>query len=177
MNAEQRDRARQINGDVIHIPLAMGAVVPIYRLSSVPDDPPLRFTGEVLADIFLGDVTRWNDAALKDLNPGIDLPDLPIKVVSRSDPSGTTAIFAEYLAKKRPDAWKAKNMGKGTGTSFAVGIRQKGNPGVAGDVGRLDGAMGYVELTFAKHMKDRVAFGAVRNRAGNFVIARPESVT
>jgi phosphate ABC transporter phosphate-binding protein len=137
----------------------------------------LRFTGEVLADIFLGDVTRWNDPALKALNPDVTLPDLPIKVVSRSDPSGTTAIFAEYLAKKRPEAWKAKNMGKGTSTSFAVGIRQKGNPGVAGEVGRLDGGIGYVELTFAKHMKDRVGHGAVRNRAGNFVVARPESVT
>src|SRR5262245_26396163 len=142
MNAEQRERAREINGDVIHIPLAMGGVVPIYRLAGVPEDRPLRFTGQVLADIFLGDITRWNDPALAVLNQGANLPDLPIKVVSRSDPSGTTAIFAEYLARMRPEAWKAKNMGKGTSTSFAVGIRQKGNPGVAGEVGRLDGNIG-----------------------------------
>jgi phosphate transport system substrate-binding protein len=177
MNAEQRDRARQVNGEVIHIPLAMGGVVPIYRLDGASDDRQLRFTGQVLADIFLGDITRWNDPALAVLNPGANLPDVPIKVVSRSDPSGTTAIFAEYLARMRPEAWKAKNMGKGTSTSFAVGIRQKGNPGVAGEVGRLDGAIGYVELTFAKHMRDRVAIGVVRNRAGKFVAAGPETVT
>src|SRR5207245_2191988 len=102
-------------------------------------------------DIFLGDVTRWDDAALRELNPGVALPSLPIKVVSRSDPSGTTAIFAEYLERARPDRWKANEMGKGTSVSFAVGIRQKGNPGVAGEVGRLNGAIGYVELTFAQH--------------------------
>ena len=177
MNAEQRDRARAIGGEVVHIPLAMGGVVPIYRLKGIPKDKPLKFTGQVLADIFLGEVTRWNDAALQDLNPGITLPDVPIKVVSRSDPSGTTAIFAEYLAKVRPELWCAKSMGKGTSVSFAVGIRQKGNPGVAGEVGRQDGAIGYVELTFAQHLPDRVAFGAVRNRARKFVVASPESVT
>lgn len=177
MNREQRERAREVNGEVVHIPLAMGAVVPIYRLPGLPEDRPLRFSGEVLADIFLGEVTRWNAPALQELNPGVALPDLPIKVVSRSDPSGTTAIFAEYLAMKRPEAWKANGMGKGTSTSFAVGIRQKGNPGVAGEVGRLEGTIGYVELTFAKHMKERVAIGAVRNRSGRFIIATPETVT
>jgi phosphate transport system substrate-binding protein len=137
----------------------------------------VKFTGPVLADIFLGDVTRWNDPALQALNPGVSLPDLPIKVVSRSDPSGTTAIFADYLAKMRLEKWKERKMGMGTSVTFAVGIRQKGNPGVAGEVGRLDGTIGYVELTFAKHMRDRVAFGAVRNRAGKYVVASPETVT
>jgi phosphate ABC transporter phosphate-binding protein len=155
----------------------MGGVVPIYRAPGVPENRPLRFTGEVLADIFLGAVTRWNDPALVALNPGVTLPDLPIHVVSRSDPSGTTAVFAEYLAKMRPAAWRAKNMGMGTSASFAVGIRQKGNPGVAGEVSRMDGAIGYVELTFATHMTDQVRFGAVRNRAGAFVVASPEGVT
>ncbi|HEY1380620.1 MAG TPA: phosphate ABC transporter substrate-binding protein PstS [Gemmataceae bacterium] len=177
MNAEQRAAAQAIHGDVVHIPLAMGGVVPIYRLDGVPEDRPLRFSGRLLADIFLGDVTRWDDPALAELNPGVNLPDLPIRVVSRSDPSGTTAIFAEYLAKMRPQKWADKNMGEGASASFAVGVRQKGNPGVAGEVGRLDGAIGYVELTFAAHMRDRVAFGAVRNRAGRFVVASPESVT
>jgi phosphate transport system substrate-binding protein len=177
MNAEQLEKASAINGEVVHIPLAMGGVVPIYRLSAIPADQPLQFTGQVLADIFLGDITRWDDPAIQALNSGAALPALPIKVVSRSDPSGTTAIFAEYLEKSRPERWQAKGMGRGTAVSFAVGIRQKGNPGVAGEVGRLDGAIGYVELTFAQHMRDRVALGAVQNRAGQFVVATPESVT
>jgi phosphate ABC transporter phosphate-binding protein len=177
MNVEQLEKARATNGDVVHIPLAMGGVVPIYHLTGPPDDRPLRFTGPVLADIFLGDVTHWNDPAIGELNPGVDLPALPIKVVSRSDPSGTTAIFAEYLAKARPEKWADQKMGKGTSASFTVGIRQKGNPGVAGEVARLDGAIGYAELTFAQHVRDRVAFGAVRNRSGNFVLARPDTVT
>jgi phosphate transport system substrate-binding protein len=177
MNAEQLAKARAAGGEVLHIPLAMGGVVPIYRLPGVPDGEPVKFTGPVLADIFLGDVTRWNDPALQALNPGVSLPDLPIKVVSRSDPSGTTAIFADYLAKMRLEKWKERKMGMGTSVTFAVGIRQKGNPGVAGEVGRLDGTIGYVELTFAKHMRDRVAFGAVRNRAGKYVVASPETVT
>jgi phosphate ABC transporter phosphate-binding protein len=177
MNAEQIQDARAINGEVIHIPLAMGGVVPIYRLSDVPSDDALRFTGPVLADIFLGDITRWDDPALCELNPGVALPVVPITVISRSDPSGTTAILAEYLEKSRPERWKQKEMGRGTSVAFAVGIRQKGNPGVAGEVARMEGAIGYVELTFAQHMRDRVAFGAVRNRAGQFVVATPESVT
>jgi phosphate ABC transporter phosphate-binding protein len=177
MNDEQLERARAINGEVIHIPLAMGGVVPIYRLPGVPNDQSLRFSGPVLADIFLGDVTSWDDPAIAELNPGVSLPALPIRVISRSDPSGTTAIFAEYLEKSSPEKWKAKEMGRGTAVSFAVGIRQKGNPGVAGEVGRLDGAIGYVELTFAQHMRGRLSFGAVRNRAGTFVVAAPDSVT
>jgi phosphate transport system substrate-binding protein len=177
MNREQREKALGINGDVVHVPLTLGAVVPIYHLNGVPEERPLRFTGPLLADIFLGIVTRWNDPAIGEVNPGVTLPDLPIKVVSRSDPSGTTAIFAEYLAKMRPTAWKERNMGIGTAVSFDVGIRQKGNPGVAGEVGRLDGAIGYVELAFAMHMNDRVMFGVMRNRAGKFVVASPESVT
>lgn len=177
MNAEQLEKARALNGEVVHVPLAMGGVVPIYRLADLPPDRALRFTGPVLADIFLGDITRWDDPAIVELNPGVTLPGLPIKVISRSDPSGTTAIFAQYLEKSRPERWKEKRMGRGTSVSFAVGVRQKGNPGVAGEVGRLDSAIGYVELTFAQHMRDRVAFGAVRNRAGKFVVATPESVT
>jgi phosphate transport system substrate-binding protein len=177
MNPEQLDKARAVNGDVVHIPLAMGGVVPIYRLPGLPPERPLRFSGPLLADIFLGDVTRWDDPALQELNPGVTLPAMPIRVISRSDPSGTTAIFAEYLERAQPERWKAKEMGRGTAVSFPVGIRQKGNPGVAGEVARMDGTIGYVELTFAQHVRDRVALGALRNRAGNFVVATPESIT
>lgn len=176
MTAEQREHAHEIGGDVLHIPLAMGGVVPIYYLSKVPTTPPLRFSGPILADIFLGAIDRWDDPALTALNPGVALPNLPIKVVSRSDPSGTTAVFAEYLDKMRPTAWAAHNMGDGMDASFALGVRQKGNPGVAGEVGRLDGAIGYVELAFAKHMSEHVAVAAVQNRAGQFVVASTESV-
>jgi phosphate ABC transporter phosphate-binding protein len=177
MNDEQIQAARAENGEVIHIPLAMGGVVPIYNLPGVATDQHVRFTGQLLADIYLGDVTKWDDAALKELNPGVTLPDLPIKVVSRSDPSGTTAIFAEYLAKSRPDKWAEKKMGRGTSVTFEAGVRTPKNPGVAGEVSRTDGAIGYVELTYAKLMKEKVGLGSVKNREGEFVVASPESVT
>jgi phosphate transport system substrate-binding protein len=177
MTEEQLKAARETNGEVLHIPLAMGGVVAIYNVPGVPADQHLKFTGQVLADIFLGDVTKWNDPALKELNPDANLPDLSIKVVSRSDPSGTTAIFAEYLAKSRPEKWAEKKMGKGTSVSFAVGVRAPKNPGVAGEVSRTDGAIGYVELTYAKLMKEKAGYGAVKNREGHFVIASPETVT
>src|SRR5262249_39660264 len=154
---------------VVHIPLTMGGVVPIYNVPGVPGDTHLKFTGPLLADIYLGDVTKWDDPALKELNPGVTLPDLPIKVVSRSEPSGTTAIFAEFLAKSQPEAWAAKKMGKGTSVTFAVGVRAPKNPGVAGEVSRTEGAIGYVELTYAKLMKEKAGLGAVRNRAGKFL--------
>jgi phosphate ABC transporter phosphate-binding protein len=177
MNAAQIEEARAVGGEVVHVPLAMGGVVPIYRLSGLSPDQSLRFTGPVLADIFLGDITRWDDPAIVRLNRDVSLPPLPIKVISRSEPSGTTGIFAEYLEKSRPERWQEKQMGRGPSVSFAVGVRQKGNPGVAGEVGRLDGAIGYVELAFAQHMRDRVAVGSVRNRCGKFVVATPEGVT
>jgi phosphate transport system substrate-binding protein len=177
LNPEQIELARQTSGEVFHIPLALGGVVPVYRVPGVPDEVPVKFSGPVLADIFLGDITRWNDQALTELNPDIALPDLPIKVVSRSDPSGTTAIFAEFLAKARPEKWAARKMGHGPAAAFAVGVRAPKNPGVAGEVSRYDGAIGYVELTYAKLMKEKVGFGAVRNRAGHFVVASSENVT
>jgi phosphate transport system substrate-binding protein len=176
MTADQRKLAAGTGGEIVHIPLALGGVVPIYHLAAVPADHPLRFSGPVLADIFLGAIGRWNDPALLALNPGIILPDQPIRIVSRSDPSGTTAVFAEYLAKMRPSAWAAQNMGEGLDVSFAAGVRQRGNPGVAGEVARLDGAIGYVELSFAKFMNEGVSVAAVQNRAGRFVVASPENV-
>jgi phosphate ABC transporter phosphate-binding protein len=176
LNFEQLGSAHSIGGEVIHLPLAINGVVPIYRVPSGAEIVPLRFSGQVLADIFLGEITRWNDAMLVALNPGIALPDLPIVVVSRSEPSGTTAVFAEYLAQHRPDLWREHNMGRGPSTAFAVGIRQKGNPGVAGEVLRNAGAIGYVDLTYAMHMSRPVGFGAVRNRAGSFIRATPASI-
>jgi phosphate transport system substrate-binding protein len=176
LNSEQLGSAHSIGGEVIHLPLAINGVVPIYRVPIGAEIVPLRFSGPVLADIFLGEITRWNDAMLIALNPGIALPDLPIVVVSRSEPSGTTAVFAAYLAKHRPHLWREHNMGRGPSTAFAVGIRQKGNPGVAGEVLRNAGAIGYVDLTYAMHMSRPVGFGAVRNRAGSFIRATPASI-
>jgi phosphate transport system substrate-binding protein len=150
--------------------------VPICRVPGIPDGAILQFSGEVLAKIFLGEITQWNDAALRELNPTIDLPNHPIKVVSRSEPSGTTAVFAEYLAGACPELWRASNMGRGSSVAFAVGIRQKGNPGVAGEVFRNPGAIGYVDLTYAMHMSRPISFGSVRNRAGHFVRATNENI-
>jgi phosphate transport system substrate-binding protein len=176
LNAEQLDAARSVGGEVIHLPLAICGVVPICRVPGIPDGAILQFSGEVLAKIFLGEITQWNDAALRELNPTIDLPNHPIKVVSRSEPSGTTAVFAEYLAGACPELWRASNMGRGSSVAFAVGIRQKGNPGVAGEVFRNPGAIGYVDLTYAMHMSRPISFGSVRNRAGHFVRATNENI-
>lgn len=177
LNSEQLAAARAIGGEVVHLPLAVTGVVPICNIPGFSEPQPIRFSGPVLAAIFLGDIVAWNDPALVALNPGLALPNLPIKVVSRSEPSGTTAIFAEYLARSRPELWREHNMGHGPSVAFAVGIRQKGNPGVAGEVRRNPGAIGYVELTFAAQLGRTVIFGAVRNRHGHFVLASPASIT
>jgi phosphate transport system substrate-binding protein len=171
MNEEQRAKARATGGDVVHIPLVLGAVVPAYHLPGVAQ--PLQFTGPVLADIFLGKIKNWNDPALKELNPGIELPDQGIAVVHRSDGSGTTYILVEYLSKVSPE-WKER-VGTGTSVNWPVGVGQKGNEGVTRFVEQTPGAIGYVELIFAfsRHVK----YGAVRNRAGNAILASLQTVT
>ncbi|MBN9519861.1 phosphate ABC transporter substrate-binding protein PstS [bacterium] len=171
MNAEQLKKAASVNGEVVHVPLCMGAVVPAYNLPGVSE--PLRFTGEVLADIYLGKVTKWNDPALAGLNPGISLPDQEIVVVRRSDGSGTTYVWVDYLSKVSPE-WKTR-VGVGTSVNWPVGIGQKGGEGVAGQVRRSVGSLGYIELTYALH--NDIPFGLVRNREGAFVRADLKSVT
>jgi phosphate transport system substrate-binding protein len=169
---QQLEEARAKNGDVVHIPLVLGAVVPAYKLSGV--EQPLVFSGPVLADIFLGKITRWNDPALKTLNPGISLPDTPpIGVVHRSEGSGTTYVFADYLAKVSPE-WKSK-VGVSTSIKFPVGVGAKGNEGVAGFVKENEGALGYVELIYA--LGQGIKYGAVLNREGSPVEGSLESVT
>jgi phosphate transport system substrate-binding protein len=175
LNKAQLEQARAAGGEVVHIPLAMGGVVPAYNVPGLPPGTHLHFTGPVLADIFLGEVTMWDDPALQALNPGVPLPAQRIMVVYRSDPSGTTAIFADYLAKVRPDLWKAKNMGSGTLPGFREGVGQKGNEGVAGLVRRLPGSLGYVELIYAE--QNHLEYGTVRNKAGNDVLASTAAVT
>jgi len=176
LNSEQVDAARIVGGEVIHLPLAICGVVPICSIPGIPDGAIPQFSGDVLARIFLGDITHWNDPAVRQLNPAIDLPNHPIKVVSRSEPSGTTAVFAEYLSAACPELWRRSNMGRGPSVAFAVGIRQKGNPGVAGEVFRNPGAIGYVDLTYAMHMSRPISFGSVRNQTGHFVRATTENI-
>ena len=171
MNEEQLQKARQTGGEVLHIPLVLGSVVPAYNLAEVKE--PLRFTGPVLADIFLGKIKKWNDKALQDLNPGAALPDKEIVVVHRSDGSGTTYIWVDYLAKVSPE-WKTK-VGVGTSVNWPTGVGQKGNEGVAGQVLRSSGSIGYIELIYA--LQNEIKFGLVQNREGEFIRAGLESVT
>lgn len=175
MNAEQIEKARQIGGPVLHVPLVHGGVVPVFNLPAWPEDRDLRLSGPVLAGIFLGSITSWDDPKIAELNPGAALPAQRILVVSRSDPSGTTAIFAEYISKVSPESWATARLGEpGTATRWPVGEAQKGNEGVAGLVGRVPGSIGYVELKFALDVGLR--FASVKNRDGAFVRATPETV-
>jgi phosphate transport system substrate-binding protein len=171
LNQEQLDKARQAGGEVIHIPLAMGAVVPIYNLPDL--DKPLRFTGPLLADIYLGKIKKWNDPGLREVNPDLTLPELEISVARRSDGSGTTFIWTDYLTKVSPE-WKDK-VGVGTTVNWPVGSGDKGSEGMAGKVARSPGAIGYVELLYAR--QNNLKYGAVRNKEGQFVSASLEAVT
>jgi phosphate transport system substrate-binding protein len=173
LTQQQLDEAAKRNGEVIHVPLAMGAIVPAYNLKGI--DRPLNFTGEVLADIFRGKITKWNDPALKALNEGVALPDQAISVVHRTEGSGSTFIFTEYLSKVSP-GWKDK-VGAGTTVKWPVGTGEPGNPGVAGNIGNNPGSIGYIELYYALLKKDEIKFGAVKNRAGKFVLADLKKVS
>jgi len=145
--------------------------VPVYYSEGLTAE--LKFTGPALADIFLGKITRWNDPAIAKLNPGVNLPAADITVVHRSDGSGTTYIFADYLGKVSPE-WK-KRVGISTALNWPVGLGGKGNEGVAGLVKQTPGAIGYVELIYA--LQNKIAYGAMQNMAGTFLRASIESVT
>ena len=160
---------------LIHIPTVMGAVVPIFNVQGVGD---IKFSGEVLSEIFLGKITRWDDPRIVSDNPGVNLATLPesakkIIVVHRSDGSGTSFIWTDYLSKVNKD-W-ANGPGKGTSPSWPVGVGGKGNEGVAGLVRQLPGAIGYVELIYA--LQNKISFGDVKNSSGNWVKASIEGVT
>ncbi len=169
-DAKLAEFEKKFGTPAIHVPTALGAVVPTYYLPGVTQ--PIRFSGSVLADIFLGKIKKWNDPALAALNPGVKLPPLPITVVRRSDGSGTTYIWTEYLAKVSPE-WKAK-VGVGKSVAWPTGLGGKGNEGVAGLVRQTPGAIGYNELIYA--LQNQIAYGAVQNRAGKFVLANLASV-
>lgn len=160
-----------VNGNVLHIPTVLGSVVPTYNIPGLTRQ--LKFTGDLLAGIFLGQITNWNDSRVAAVNPGVTLPDQDIVVVHRSDGSGTTYIWTDYLSKVSQE-W-SRRVGKATSVNWPVGLGGQGNPGVAATVSRTPGAIGYVELIYA--IQNRIAYGTVRNRAGNFVQASLASTT
>lgn len=155
---------------VVHIPTVGGAVVITYNVPGI--GAGLRFTPEIIAGIFLGQVKTWSDPRIKAANPGKILPDTAIQPVHRTDGSGTTYIFTNYL-KKASGEWAS--VGAGKSVNWPVGLGGKGNPGVAAVVGRTPGAVGYVELAYA--IENKLAYGSVRNRAGNYVTPSVESTT
>ena len=165
------EQLSQFKGQIFHIPTVLGSVVPAYNIAGLTGE--IRFTPELLADIFLGKITNWNDKAIAKVNPDLHLADKNIIIVHRSDGSGTSYIFTDFLSKVSPE-WKSR-VGKATSVSWPVGIGAKGNEGVAGMVRQMDGAIGYVELIYA--LQNKISFGPVQNAAGNFVKASLESTT
>lgn len=156
---------------IVHIPTVLGAVVPAYNVPGVSGE--LKFTPAALAGIFLGKITSWNDPALTSVNPGVNLPNQPLIVIHRSDGSGTTYIFTDYLSKLSNE-WQ-NQVGKGTSVKWPVGLGGKGNEGVAGMVRQMQGSIGYVELIYA--VQNNISYGTVKNASGNFVKASLDSVT
>jgi phosphate transport system substrate-binding protein len=156
---------------ILHIPTVLGAVVPAYNVPGVSGE--LKFTPEVLANIFLNKISNWNDPALAKINPGVKFPNQPIIVIHRSDGSGTTFIFTDYLSKISKE-WQT-TVGKGTSVKWPPGIGGKGNEGVAGQIRQLEGSIGYVELIYA--VQNKIPYGVVKNAAGEFVKASLEGVT
>ncbi len=158
-------------GKILHLPTVLGGVVPVYNIPGV--DAELRFSGKALADIILGRVTKWNDPAIAGLNPGVKLPGTDITVAHRSEGSGTTYIFVDYLSKVSPD-FKQK-VGIAASVNWPVGVGGKGNEGVTGLVKQTPGAIGYVELIYA--LQNKLTYGSVQNTEGEFVSCSIDSVT
>ena len=156
------DNLSKAPGKILHIPTVAGADVVAYNL---PGNPKLKLDGETIAAIFLGTITQWNDPKITALNPGVTLPGQEIVVVHRSDGSGTTYIWTDYLSKVSPE-WKQK-VGTNTSVNWPVGLGGKGNEGVAGQIKQTPGAIGYVELIYAK--QNKIAFAEIKNSAGEFV--------
>jgi phosphate transport system substrate-binding protein len=171
MTDQQLADALQHGSEVVHIPLLMGAVVPAYNVAGLTG---VRFSGDVLADVFLGKITRWDHPRLQAINPDVKLPPLEIAVVHRADGSGTTFIFSDYLCKVSSE-WE-QGPGRGIDLKWPTDIGAEKNDGVAGQISRTPSAIGYVELIYAMNKKD-VQFGPVKNPAGEFVLGSLEGVT
>lgn len=166
-----KDAQAKLHTRVLNLPTVLGAVVPAYNVPGVPGE--VKFSPEILAGIFLGKISNWNDAAIAKVNPDIKFPNQEIVVVHRSDGSGTTFIWTDYLSKVSPD-WKSQ-VGASTSVKWPKGLGGKGNEGVAGSIRQLPGSIGYVELIYA--LQNKIAYGSVRNAAGVFVKASLEGVT
>lgn len=159
-----------VDGAIIHIPTVMGSVVPAFNVAGVTE---LVLSGDVLADIYLGKIKKWNDPRIKDLNPGANLPDASITVVHRSDGSGTTYCFVDYLSKVSA-MWKSK-VGTGTSVNWPLGLGGKGNEGVSGLVKQTPNSMGYVELIYA--LSNNITYASMKNKAGKVIKASLESTS
>lgn len=167
------EQLSQCPSKILHIPTVLGAVVPAYNIPGV--NAELKFTPQLLADIFMGKITNWNDPQIAKVNPGIHFPNQAIVVVHRSDGSGTTYVFTDYLSKVSPE-WNSK-VGKNTSVKWpaASSIGGKGNEGVAGTIKQIQGSIGYVELIYAA--QNNIPYGVMQNKAGKFVKASLASVT
>jgi len=164
-------KLKQMPIPILQLPTVLGAVVPAYNVPGVKGE--LKFTPQILAGIYLGTITNWNDKTIASANPGVNLADKTIIVIHRSDGSGTTFVWTDYLSKVSPE-WKSQ-VGSNTSVSWPVGLGAKGNEGVAGMVRQMEGAIGYVELIYA--LQNNITFGSVKNASGNFVKASLESTT
>ncbi len=165
------EQAQKMGVPVLHIPMCSGAVAISYNLPEVKDT--LKLSPDVLADIFLGNITKWNDPKISAINAGVKLPATDILIAHRSDGSGTTNIFTDYLSKVS-DGWKAK-VGKGASVNWPVGLGGKGSEGVAGLIKQTPGAIGYIELAYA--LQNSMAFAKLKNKAGNFITPNIASTT
>ena len=161
-----------VNGNVLHVPTVLGAVAVTYNLPEL-GNTKLKLDGNVLVDIFMGRVTKWNDKRIAALNPGVKLPDIDMIVVHRSDGSGTTYVFTDYLNKFSRE-WKDK-VGYATSVNWPTGLGGKGNEGVTQQVKQVEGALGYVELIYA--ISNKLPYATIKNAAGSFVDPSLESVT
>lgn len=165
-----KEDVEQFSGKVVHIPTALGAVAVVYNL---PIEDQVKITPDLITDIFLGKIKSWQDQKIAEANPGVKLPKMPILVVRRSDGSGTTFIFTDYLSKISRE-WESK-VGRGKSVQWPVGIGGKGNEGVAGNVRNLPGSIGYVEIIYAE--KNNLKYARIKNKSGNYLEPTLESIS
>ena len=165
------DAVKQMPMPILQLPTVLGSIVPAYNIPGVKDE--LKFTPQIIAGIYLNEITSWNDKAIAAANPGVKLPNTSIVVIHRSDGSGTTFVFTDYLSKISSE-WKSR-VGSSTSVSWPVGLGAKGNEGVAGMIRQMEGGFGYVELIYA--LQNKITYGSVQNASGNFVKASLESTT
>jgi len=170
-DAFMEDKEMQEAGaDILHVPTCLGAVVLTYN---IPGDPALKLTAPLIVDIFLGKIEKWNDTQITEINPGVTLPDMNIVTVHRSDGSGTTSIFSDYLAKVSAE-WKER-IGSGKSLNWPGGLGAKGNPGVAGLIKQVPGSVGYVELIYA--IGNKMPYAEIKNKSGKFIKPSLKSVS